>query len=64
MTHDQTAKHIGDAIAIPGGLFAVIGNWLGVINGFLTFAVLSATFIWTVYRVIEMHRKLYPGRKR
>lgn len=56
----DTIKNTVDLVAIPGGIVAAIGNYIGVINGLLTMIVLLTSIGWGVYRIIEIHRKLYP----
>ncbi len=51
--HD-TAKHVVDAVAIPGGVLASLGTYMGLINGVMTFLVLLTSLIWGVYRIIDM----------
>ena len=56
-------KHTVDAITVPSGIVAAVGNYIGAINGILTAVVLLTSIGWTVYRIIEIHRRLYPPRK-
>jgi len=51
--HDAI-KHAVDAVAIPGGVIAGIGQYIGLINGVMTFLVLLTSLIWGVYRIIDM----------
>lgn len=58
MTHlSSTAKHVGDAIAIPGGMVGVLSYYMEALNQLLTFLVLITSLIWGIYRIIEMHEK-------
>jgi hypothetical protein len=52
--HQDTAKHIVDAVAIPGGLLAGVANYMDIVNGAMTFLVLLTSLIWGVYRIIDM----------
>lgn len=62
-SQSEQGKHLIDALVIPGGIIAALGNWIGVINGVLTAMVLLTSLAWGVYRVIDMHRKLYPTKR-
>lgn len=50
-------KHIGDAVAIPGGVLTAIA-WLSeVINPILSFVFLGVSLVWTILRIREMLKK-------
>ena len=53
-TYVAVAKHAGDVIAIPGGLFGIASHYLGLMNELMTFLVLITTFIYGVYRIRDM----------
>lgn len=59
----DAAKHLIDWLLIPAGPVAVLGSAIGLINGILTMIVLLTSIGWGIYRMIEMHRKLYPAKK-
>jgi len=59
----EQLKHTVDAIAVPSGIAAAVGNYIGAVNGILTAIVLLTSIGWTVYRIIEIHRRLYPPRE-
>lgn len=52
--HQDTVKHVVDAVAIPTGIVAALGNYMDLINGVMTFLVLLTSLIWGVYRIIDM----------
>ena len=55
--HQETIKHVGDAVAIPGGLLAGALHSMELVNGVMTFLVLLTSLIWGVYRIIDMRNK-------
>ena len=57
--HLETVKHLGDAAVIPSGIGVGIAYWMAdVINPVLTGFVLISTLVWTIYRSIEIRRRL------
>ena len=58
IAHSESVKHTVDLVTIPSGLAAALAHYMDLINGVMTFLVLFTSFVWGVYRIIEMHRKL------
>ena len=51
----EIAKQVIDAVAIPGGMIGIASHYLGFMNLVLTFFVLTTSFIWGIYRILDMH---------
>lgn len=52
--HQETIKHVVDAVAIPGGVLAAFASYMEAINLVMAFLVLLTSLIWGIYRIIDM----------
>ena len=52
--HQETFKHVVDAVAIPTGVVVGMANYMELVNGVMTFLVLLTSLIWGIYRIIDM----------
>lgn len=55
--HQETVKHVVDAVAVPGGVLAAIATitpYLEAMNLLLAFGVLLTSLIWGIYRITDM----------
>ena len=55
--HQDTVKHVVDAVAIPGGLLAGFLTYMEAINAVMAFLVLLTSLVWGVYRIVDMRNK-------
>ncbi len=60
--HD-TAKHVVDAVAIPGGLLAGFLTYMQAINAVMAFLVLLTSLVWGVYRIVDMRNTQRRGKR-
>lgn len=59
----ESAKHVTDAIVLPGGLVVAIAGWMDVINKGLTLVVLLLTVVWTYYRILDLKDSVNKRRR-
>ena len=60
--HEQITnglKHVGDA----AGIGAVIVAWLDIINPVMETGIIGLTFVWMIYRILEMRVNIKAKQK-
>lgn len=60
----EGAKHVADAIVIPGGFVVAVAGWMDLINKALTLVILILTVVWTYYRIIDLKETVSERRRK